>query len=449
MKKTVLLWVMACITVLTLALLASCGGGDVTTVGGTTAKPAETTAEVTTTEAVTVQTAPIAVAGVSDYVIVYDGNNETVKNEVTSYVTKMKSKFGIKLTAKRISDVTEPYAHEIIVGDLGAQRAVVNEVKASCRASGDFAVAVKGDDVVLYATDDTNYSYLFAALVGETQLMPDSDKNLTYSSDRDFYYHKSELKDMNYAEYKGKTAKLTQAFVVDQFDHYETTTATGAKLVYRLYVPSNYDPEKEYPLLVVLHGAGERGTDNERHMIYMLRAMFNQTDSPVYDAIILCPQCPENQQWVDTPWSNGNYRTADVPESDELATVMRIVSELRETYTVDSSRIYAMGISMGGFGTWDLLARHGDVFAAGIPICGGGDQTKAKELAKIPIYTFHGSADGVVPPSGTKMMAMMIQKSNPTNFHYEEFEGAGHDIWETVAAREDVIRWLFEQSKAN
>jgi len=440
MKK----WMLLLMLTLFAALFVSCAEPSVTTADN--ANTTTTEPEVTTTPAPTVYTAPVAVDGVSDYVIVYDGSNATVKSEVTKYVSKMKSKFGITLKAEDIAKVSEPYAHEIIVGDLEKQRPTVASVKAGCK-TGDFTVSVTEEGVVFYATDDFNYMYLFAALLAEEGLKPEN-KTLTYSSDKNYYHHASSLKDMNYAEYVGKDAALTQAFVESLFTYHETKTATGQKLVYRLYLPSDYDADKEYPLLLVLHGAGERGVDNQKQLVHMIRTMFNQNNSPVDDAIVICPQCPENQQWVDTPWANGNYRTADIPESDELAAVVKVVEGIRDSYSVDKNRIYAMGLSMGGFGTWDLLVRHADLFAAGVPICGGGDQTKAKELAKMPIYTFHGSADGVVPPSGTKMMAMMINKNSPVDFHYEEFEGAGHDIWNTVAGREDVFEWLFSRTKA-
>ena len=449
MKKWLFFFLMA---VLALSLVA-CGGND-TTAETTTKAPVSTTAPtttepaVTTTEGKTVDTAPVAVNGVSDYVIVYDGSNPIIKSAVSGYVTKLKSKFGITITSKPIANVSEPYEHEILVGDLSEYRDSVKAVKESVGKGGDFAVSVKGDDVVLYATDDTNYLYLFTALVEVDGLKP-ANKSLTYSSDKDFYFQKSSLKDTNYAEYKGQKSKISQALVNDMFTYHETVTSTGSKLVYRMYVPSNYDPEKEYPLLVVLHGAGERGTNNTSQMTHMILSLFNQKNSLVDNAIVICPQCPNDNQWVDTPWANGNYSTDRVPESNELAAVVKLVEDLMETHSVDKNRVYAMGLSMGGFGTWDLLMRHGDLFAAGIPICGGGDHTKAKELAKIPIYTFHGSADPTVPASGTKMMATMIEKQNPADFHYEEFEGAGHGIWETVAQREDVIQWLFSRSMAD
>ncbi len=412
----------------------------------TTATPATTEAPVTTESPIYV--ADIAENGKSEYVIVYDGSNDALTSTVKSYVSTLKLKFDISIKAKAIESLDTPYEKEIIVGDVGDKRPGMNAVKASCRQTGDFAITVYEDDVYLYATSDVNYRYLFAAMTQEESLKP-QDKALSYSSDKPFFYAESNLKDTNFAEYKKQSGALAQNFVTGLFDFDTVTGEDGTTLPYRLYLPSNYDAEKEYPLLVVLHGAGERGNDNDKHMVYMFRSMFNHDNSPVTNAIILAPQCPENEQWVDTPWGSGNYSIKRVPESNELALVVTLVNRLKTDYSVDPDRVYAMGMSMGGYGTWDLLMRHGDMFAAGIPICGAGDMSMASALAKIPIYTFHGSADGVVPPTGTRAMANMINRKDPVDFHYEEFEGMDHGIWETVAARKDVIEWLFSQSKSN
>jgi predicted peptidase len=250
------------------------------------------------------------------------------------------------------------------------------------------------------------------------------------------------------AEYQSGL-QLTQTALSAMFDSYVAELSDGSKLPYRLYVPENYDPQQEYPLLVVLHGAGERGNDNESQLRNMLLAMFNLKNSPVRNAIILAPQCPAGQQWVDTPWAKGNYDITKVKESNELAGVVEIVDNLWYEYSIDGDRIYAMGLSMGGFGTWDLLMRHKDVFAAGVPICGGGDPSMADALSDVPIYTFHGSIDTTVPVAGTREMAQALQDVGSTVFTYEELDGMAHGIWETVAARADVIKWLFSQSLAD
>lgn len=433
--KNVLKIAILCLAFATLAVLTACGGGETTT---------QTTTEPVVTTTGEIKVADVVVDGKTDYVIVYDDTNETITSAVESYALRMKSSFGVVITYEAISAVTTPYEHEIIVGDLGDKRPVVNAVKEKCKTS-DFAISVQNGDVVMYATNDINYEYLFAALVGEESLRP-ADGMLTYSED--FYFHASDLKEMNYLQYKTRNAAAVNGAIVQSaFTYHETTKENGQKLAYRLYVPSNYDPEKEYPVLIVLHGAGERGVDNEKQFVHLILDIFKHKTSPVHDAIVLAPQCPTNNQWVDTPWANGNYSTDTVPESDELKAVMKVLSSLQEDYSVDDSRIYAMGLSMGGFGTWDLLMRHGDVFAAGIPICGGADLTKAADLAKIPIRTFHSNGDPTVPSSGTSAMAQAINANNPVDFTYTEFDSNDHNCWTRVGQDLSNLEWLFSQSK--
>ena len=257
---------------------------------------------------------------------------------------------------------------------------------------------------------------------------------------------KEEEKEQTKEEPQKVYSTLTKEEMYAQFSAHTAELSDGTTLKYRLYLPEDYDAKKVYPLLVFLHGAGERGDDNEAQLLHMMLTMLNLKNSPLREAIIFAPQCPSGQQWVDTPWANGNYSTSAVKESNELAGVVEIVDQLWFDYSIDEDRIYAMGLSMGGFGTWDLLMRHRDIFAAGVPICGGGDPTMADVLVDVPIYTFHGSADPTVPVDGTRAMAEALEEAGSTVFTYEEMEDMGHGIWSTVAARPDVLRWLFEQS---
>ena len=170
-------------------------------------------------------------------------------------------------------------------------------------------------------------------------------------------------------------------------------------------------------------------------------------DSPIYDAIVVAPQCPVGSQWVLTPWEKGNYVVDNVPESRELECVCGILDECRDFYNIDEDRVYVTGLSMGGFGTWDMLARHGARFAAGIPICGGGDPSRAKSLKRIPIWTFHGSDDGAVPVAGTRAMFSAIKREGGEEIGYTEFDGAAHNVWDAVYTDRQVIDWLFAQSR--
>ena len=235
-----------------------------------------------------------------------------------------------------------------------------------------------------------------------------------------------------------------QETAIDVYAYLDYSEASSP-IPYRIYLPSDYSEDVAYPVLLFLHGAGERGDDNELQLKNVLQTLFNDLESPVYQSIVIVPQCPANTQWVDTPWSEGSYSTDDVAETQNLKNVLSVLDNVCSEYSVNRDRIYLMGISMGGFGTWDLLMRHGEIFAAAIPICGGADPAMADVLKDIPIATFHGDADKSVPVSGTREIVEAIREAGGSNISYEEIAGAGHVIWEYVVGKKELIRWLYEQ----
>ena len=220
----------------------------------------------------------------------------------------------------------------------------------------------------------------------------------------------------------------------------------GYVLRYRIYIPKNYDCGEVYPLVLFLHGAGERGSDNELQLATGIQSLFNDPKSPIYDSIVVAPQCPADHKWVNCDWGVGSYSIKETPESAELENVRSLIGELVEYYNVDRDRVYITGLSMGGYGTWDLLSRYGALFAAGMPICGGGDPSYADKLKRIPIRTFHGSEDCVVPVSSTRGMFAAIKKAGGEKISYTEFDGADHGVWDRVYENTDNITWMFSQT---
>ena len=212
----------------------------------------------------------------------------------------------------------------------------------------------------------------------------------------------------------------------------------GTTLPYRLVLPENYDENKSYPLLVFLHGAGERGNDNELQLFHCVQYLANNLP----ECIIVAPQCPTGNQWVDTPWANGAYSIEKVPESNELKAVVALLDSLQEEFNVDADRIYASGLSMGGFGAWDLMMRHNDYFAAGILVCGGGDPSQAELLKDTPLFVFHGDADTAVPVSGSRDTVQAIKDAGGELVKYVEYAGQGHGIWNTAFAHSGMLEEL-------
>lgn len=382
----------------------------------------------------------------SEYTLVYDDSDAMITKCVADFLELLTTKHGVTLEAVGASEAEDDYGKEIVVGHVRASAAAVAERLDN---SNDFGMCVVEDDWVLLATASGLYRYMFDVVAQRELSRLKKDGSLLRGSDRDFIYRTSYLKNKSYLDYIKPVEGYNATNLLNYFEAREYTGTTGKRIAYRLYVPLDYDPDKEYPILLVLHGAGERGYDNQKQMVHMLPQLFNMKDTPVTGAIVVCPQCPEGNQWVDTPWANGSYSIDKVKISDELLTVMEILDELYMEFSVDEDRYYVMGLSMGGFGTWDLLMRYPDTFAAGIPICGGADPSAAERLVNVPIRTFHGSADSAVPVRGTREMAAALEAAGSTVYTYEEFAGAEHGIWNTVASRSDVIEWLFAQDLSN
>lgn len=225
----------------------------------------------------------------------------------------------------------------------------------------------------------------------------------------------------------------------------ETYTCDLGTIPYRLHVPENGTKNK--PVVLFMHGAGERGCDNE----LPLRAaidVFVRSNEEVRDAIYILPQCPRDEQWVMTPWSNVSYSVDEVPESWEIKVVLKILEKVLTQTEADRNRVYVMGISMGGYATWDLIMRHGEIFAAAMPICGGADPAKADLVKDIPIKTFHGAIDDSVPVEGTRQMVAAIEEVGG-NIGYTEFPDIAHWSWDLACSSEGIGAWMFSQHRCD
>ncbi|WDE97574.1 prolyl oligopeptidase family serine peptidase [Lentisphaera profundi] len=219
-------------------------------------------------------------------------------------------------------------------------------------------------------------------------------------------------------------------------------------LPYRIVKPDNYDPEKQYPLIVALHGAWGRGTDNKSRAIDAFTFLSDPAIRKKYPAFIITPQCPSKKQWANTPWGKGTYSIDKVEISEPIALVLEIIESVREEFAIDGNRIYATGQSMGGYGTWDIIMRRPHLFAAAIPVCGAGDLSQAQNLAHLPIWCFHGDKDTVVPFSASRQMDKKMKALGNENWIYTEFPGVGHGSSKPAWNTAELIPWLFSQTKA-
>lgn len=229
----------------------------------------------------------------------------------------------------------------------------------------------------------------------------------------------------------------------------------GDTLPIRILHPLSSSAKKKYPLIVMLHGAGERGRDNEKQLFWGSGLFADSLNRARFPAIVLFPQCPEGNSWV--PWtirkespndSLGRFQiSADSPATRPLEMVIAYIDKLVSEGKVDPDRIYVGGLSMGGMGTFDILARRPDLFAAAFPICGAGDPAVIAQYRKnLPIWVFHGSDDPVVKVANSRLMVRVLKESNP-NVRYTEYPGVQHDSWKNAFAEPELIPWLMSKKK--
>ena len=212
---------------------------------------------------------------------------------------------------------------------------------------------------------------------------------------------------------------------------------------YLFHMPESYDENKKYPVVLFLHGAGERGDDNFAQLRIGIGTALEDENSPLHNAFIIAPQVPLEKQWVAIPWINGNYLVDELEETPYLAGAIDIVRDTLKSYNADEKKVFVMGISMGGYGSWDALARHPELFVGGFICCGGADLTKAHIFKEKTIFTYHGNCDDVVPCFGTQNVVKAIKEAGGDKITYREYDGMNHWTWDRAYAEYDDINALF------
>jgi predicted peptidase len=182
--------------------------------------------------------------------------------------------------------------------------------------------------------------------------------------------------------------------------------------------------------------AGERGSDNTAQLKHGVPEFAKEANRKNYPCFLIAPQCPAGQSWANRKGK---------AQSEPGRLVLELIAALQKEFPVDAKRIYITGLSMGGFGTWDLVARRPELFAAAVPIC-GGDTSKAERLAKVPIWVFHGDKDTAVKVTFSRDMVAAIEKAGGKP-KYTEYKGVGHDSWTPAYRDPELMKWLFEQKK--
>lgn len=231
------------------------------------------------------------------------------------------------------------------------------------------------------------------------------------------------------------------------FEPREFVGSNQQTLKYRLLKPLGYQFGRKYPLVVILHGAGERGQDNTIPLKHGASQFCEESRRKKYPTYVLVPQCPESQKWSDVDW---NLEKSTLPEqvSPSLQSVKELVDEMVEHAGIDPNRIYLTGLSMGGYGTWDAIARYPNFFAAAAPICGGGDPATAERFSTLPIWCFHGAQDPVVKVIRSQEMVAALKKLG-SRVKYTEYPDRKHDSWTPTYADPEFYSWMFSQQKSS
>ena len=215
-----------------------------------------------------------------------------------------------------------------------------------------------------------------------------------------------------------------------------TTVSHSYALDYLLYLPEEYGrpPGVRYPLVLFLHGKGQRGSNVDEVKAHAVESLNHFQER--YDYVLLAPQCPMDTWWVE-----------------QLDALDALLDDICGSYRVDLSRIYLTGLSMGGFGSWHYAVRHPDRFAAVVPICGGGSHwhgfpEKVAAIKDVPVWTFHGADDPVVPVESTQQMVDALEAAGG-NVRFTIYPGVQHDSWTRTYADPDLYLWMFRHALSN
>ncbi len=237
--------------------------------------------------------------------------------------------------------------------------------------------------------------------------------------------------------------------IADRFEKKVFTGKDGGKLNYRFLAPAavkDGEKQQKFPLVIFLHGAGERGDDNTAQLVHGVKRLAQDDFLKQYPCYVIAPQCPTDQLWASKPWTDPNPALAAEP-SAPTKLLMELMDGMEQDMPIDTQREYVTGLSMGGYGTWEMAQRQPQRFAAIVPICGGADNTNMAGIKDLPIWIFHGDQDGAVPVERSRdaVAALKALGAKPI---YTEYPGVGHDSWNPAYADLKLYEWLFAQKNA-
>ncbi|MEO6347335.1 MAG: alpha/beta hydrolase-fold protein [Aquaticitalea sp.] len=221
-------------------------------------------------------------------------------------------------------------------------------------------------------------------------------------------------------------------------------------LNYRLLMPSNFNKTKNYPVVLFLHGAGERGNDNQTQLTHGAKLFIKYRDS--FPAIVIFPQCPKEDYWANVMIDRSKSPlditfSKDSPPTKALTLVMELMDDMSQKKYVNIKQIYVGGLSMGGMGTFEILYRRPTMFTAAFAICGAGNPETTKAYAKYtPMWIFHGANDDLVNPQySVDMVSGILKYGGKPNFTL--YSKDNHNSWDSAFAEPQLLPWLFSNTK--
>lgn len=224
----------------------------------------------------------------------------------------------------------------------------------------------------------------------------------------------------------------------------ETFEFEKETLSYRILKPLNYNSNKQYPVHLFLHGAGERGNDNVSQLVHGGKLFLKKENREQYNSWVIFPQAQKNDWWGYKDPYKFDY---NVKESKAMSLVVKLMDDFTQRKDVDPNKVFVSGLSMGGMGTFVILNLRPEMFAAATPICGDGDPSLVSNYSKkVPVWIFHGSDDTVVSPKKSlKMAKAIIENGGSPKITF--YENVGHDSWNNAFAEKDFLKWIHSKSK--
>lgn len=223
-------------------------------------------------------------------------------------------------------------------------------------------------------------------------------------------------------------------------------------LLYRIMYPKDFSENNQYPLVLFLHGAGERGNDNEKQLVHGSKLFANEKIRNNFPAIVIFPQCPVEDYWANVIEDTSTLpKTLIFPEDSKPKKIMQLLLDFMDEFItnpfVEKEQVYVGGLSMGAKGTYEILSRRPNMFSAAFAICGAGNTNLAQKYAqKVPMWIFHGSKDDVTSPQySIDMVSSILKNGGKPNFSL--YADDNHNSWDSAFAEPELLPWLFSKSK--